>query len=119
MILRNQMSLILGYLIGTITFVAPILGFIAPKGLAPLVILSGVAGFIILKLQGRSFIWPNKAVILLILSLCVWALISTLWAVNAYSAGIGTLKLVGNMVAGGVFFSVLRSMDNADKLIAF
>ena len=107
----------LGYLVGFIAFVAPILGFIAPKGIAPLVISGGVFGFVILKSQGRHLIWPKKPIIVLLAALCIWAGISVAWSIDGGSAAIGTLKLAGNLLAGGLLYSVVQSLTGVEREI--
>ena len=114
----KQKSLVLGYLVGFITFVAPILGFIAPKGLAPLVISGAVFGFIILKFQKRPVLWLNRTVVVILICLCFWTALSVLWSINDRSAIIGTIKMTGNLIAGGVLLSVLQSLNAKEVKIA-
>lgn len=115
MVTPTRTSLILGYLIGLIAFVAPILGFVAPKGLAPLVIAGGVIGILILKSQKRAIKWLNRPVIVILALLCGLAFISSFWAIESHSALVGTAKLMGNFVVGGLLLSVVQSLNNAEK----
>ncbi len=115
MVARNQDPFMLCYLIGFIVFVAPVLGFIAPKGLTPAVILGGTIGIIILRIQKRQIKWLNKPLIIILLSVCLWSIISCLWAVNFTSAIVGSAKLLGNLIAGGLFYVVFQSLENFEK----
>jgi exopolysaccharide production protein ExoQ len=112
---QKDTSLKLGYLISIIAFTAFIFGFIAPKGMAPLVIFGGLAGLIYLKRQGRSVNWLNKFVIVIFICLCLWAALSIFWSIDRQSAAIGTIKLIGNLMAGGILFSVMRSLNDAES----
>ena len=118
MVTHSRTTLLLGYFVGFIAIVAPVLGFIAPKGIAPLVILGSIAGFAILKAQNRQIHWLNKPIIILFVCLCLWAALSIFWSIDGRSASIGTLKLIGNLIAGGVLFSVLQSLNEAELKIA-
>ncbi len=118
MLRHSQTSLILGYLVGFVVFIAPILGFIAPKGIVPLVIFGSIAGFAILKAQNRRIHWICKPVIILLSCLCLWAALSIFWSIDGRSAFVGTAKLIGNLIVGGVLFSVLQSLTEAELKIA-
>jgi hypothetical protein len=118
MVLRIHTSLILGYWVGFITFLAPILGFIAPKGLAPLVIIGGLAGLVFLQRQNRILKRPNKTVVIILIGLCGWAGLSSLWAIDGQSALVGAVKLIGILLAGGLFFSVFQSLNTAERQVS-
>jgi exopolysaccharide production protein ExoQ len=118
MIARIQSSLILGYLVGLVAFAVPILGFIAPKGLAPLVFSGAVCGFVILKLQKRPVQWLNRPVVVILICLCLWTALSVFWSINNYSAIIGTIKMTGSLIVGGVLFSILQSLSATEVKMA-
>jgi exopolysaccharide production protein ExoQ len=119
MVMRIQKFLILGYLIGFTAFIAPVLGFVAPKGLGPLVICSSLLSFLILRVQNRPMAWVNRPIILMLASLCAWSLISFLWSIDGLSASSGTAKLTANLVFGGLLFTAVQSLRGDEKPIVF
>jgi exopolysaccharide production protein ExoQ len=117
--MRIQKSLVLGYIIGFTAFIAPVLGVVAPKGLAPLVICSSLLSFLILRVQNRPIVWVKGPIILILASLCAWSLISFLWSLDSLSASSGTAKLTTNLVFGGLLFTAIQSLKSDEKPIVF
>jgi len=115
--MRIQKSLVLGYIIGFTAFIAPVLGVVAPKGLAPLVICSSLLSFLILRVQNRPIVWVKGPIILILASLCAWSLISFLWSLDSLSASSGTAKLTANLVFGGLLFTATQSLKSDEKPI--
>ncbi len=110
-----QSPLILGYLVGFIAFFAPILGFIASKGLAPLVIVGSMCGILILWAQSRPIKWLNSSTILILLCFCLWALLSSLWSIDFVASSIGSARLFGNLLAGGLLFVTIKNLTREEK----
>ena len=112
----------LGNLIGSIIFFIPVLGFIAPRGLAPLVIIGGIVGILLFKIQSKSasrpIHWLNGYFIAILFCFCIWSFISIFWSINSWSASVGALKLTGNMIAGGLLFTIIRSLNEVEKKFA-
>jgi len=119
MIKHIQTPLILGYFIGFVLFLAPVLGFVAPKGLTPLVILGGLVGFLIMRFQQRLIKWPKTPLVIFLFTFCIWAFISVFWSIDVRSAFVGSGKLTGNFIAGGLLFAIFRSLNIAERQIAF
>jgi len=115
MIIRFQSHLILGYLVGFIAFFAPILGFIASKGLAPLVIIGSICCVIILRVQARKIIWLGLPVFLILSCFCLWALLSSLWSADPVASSIGSVRLFGNILAGLLLFVTIRNLSKEEK----
>ena len=112
---RIQPSLALGYFYGVIAILAPLLGFFAPKGLAPLVIVGSICGILILWVQGRRSEWLNSSVAFILLSFCLWALLSSLWSFDTISSITGSARLFGNILAGGLLFQTIRNLTSEEK----
>ena len=117
MIMRIQSSLSLGYLLGFIAFFAPILGFIAPKGLSPLVIIGSILGILILWFRRQRIEWLNFPVFLILLCFCIWALLTSIWSIDVISSSIGSARLLGNFVAGGLLFTIIKNITEDEKVL--
>jgi len=115
MVTRIQDPIILCYLIGFIVLLSPIFGFIAPKGLAPAIIFGGIAGIIILRIKKQKIEWLNKSLIMILFGVCFWSLVTSFWAINTESAVLGTAKLLGNFLTGGLFFTVFQNLEDPEK----
>ena len=105
----------LSFLIGVIVFLIPLLGYFAPKGIAPAVIFGGCAGVALLLLKKKPINWMSHPVTYVLLILWSWVAISCFWAINLDSALIGAAKLLGNFIAGFCFVSVLQSLDQRER----
>jgi len=110
-----QSPLILGYLVGFIAFFAPFLGFIASKGLAPLVIIGSIFSVLILWAQSRTIKWLGLPAFLILLCLCIWALLSSLWSIDAVASSIGSARLFGNILTGGLLFLTIKNLTREEK----
>ena len=110
-----QSPLILGYLIGFIAFFAPFLGFIASKGLAPLVIIGSLFSVLILWVQSRTIKWLGLPAFFILICFCFWALLSSLWSIDAVASSIGSARLFGNILAGGLLFVTIINLTGAEK----
>jgi len=119
MIKHIQTPLILGYFIGFVLFFAPVLGFFAPKGLTPLVILGGLVGFLIMRFQQRIIEWPKTPLVIFLFIFCLWAFISVFWSIDVKSAFVGSGKLTGNFIVGVLLFAIFRSLNVAERQIGF
>ena len=102
---------ILGYLLCFIAFFAPILGFIAPKGLAPLVIIGSIFCVLIIRFQARKIRWAGLPVFMILFCFCLWALFSSLWSADPVSSIIGSAKLFGNIFSGWLLFVTIKSLS--------
>ena len=117
MITRIQSSLSLGYLLSFIAFFAPILGFIAPKGLAPLVIIGSIFGILILWFRRQKIEWLSFPVFIILLCFCIWALLSSLWSIDVISSSTGSARLFGHFVAGGLLFTTIKNLTEEEKAL--
>ena len=111
-----QSPLILGYLVSFIVFFAPILGFIASKGLAPLVIIGSSLGILILWVQNRTFKLLDLPIFFILLCcFCIWALMTSLWSIDPVASSIGSARLFGNILAGGLLFVTIKNLTAVEK----
>ena len=115
----SQSPIILGYLIGFIAFFAPMLGFIASKGLAPLVIVGSACCILILRIQNRLVKGINWPIYLILSFFCLWALVSSFWSIDAVASVIGSARLLGNILAGGLLFIAVKSLTPKEKILVF
>jgi exopolysaccharide production protein ExoQ len=99
----------------SIALILPIISFIAPKGITPLAIFASLAGLVIFKIQNRKINFLGRPFIILFFLIVFWASITSFWAPNLISAGIGSLKLLGNLLVGVTFFSLLNSVDLLER----
>ncbi len=109
-----------GLVIAVPAALAPVLAFFAPRGVTPLVVLAA------LVIVGMAFAGRRRPALIdaplsaLLLALCGWALISALWAPDAWLAARGALKLAGNLFAGAVLFGMASRLDGADaRLVGY
>ena len=105
----------LGYLIGFTAFLGPILGFVSPKGLAPLVIIGSIFSVLILWGQGRKIKWLGLPASLILVCFCLWALLSSLWSVDPISSITGSARLFGNILVGGLLFATIKNLSIEEK----
>ena len=80
-------------------------------------ICGGIFGILILKFQKRQIKWLSRPVVVILSGLCIWVLISSFWSIDGDSAIIGAAKLAGNFAVGGVLFTVVQSLNEAEKKI--
>ena len=111
MVIWFKARLILGYLLCFIAFFTPFLGFIAPKGLAPLVIIGSIFCVLIIRFQARKIRWSGLPVFMILFCFCLWALFSSLWSADPVSSIIGSAKLFGNIFSGWLLFVIIKSLS--------
>jgi O-antigen ligase len=112
-----QSPLILGYLVGLIVFFTPFLGFIASKGLAPIVIIGSIFSVLILWAQSRTIKWLGLPAPLILLCFCIWALLSSFWSIDAVASSVGSARLFGNIMAGGLLFVTIKNLTGEEKKV--
>ena len=104
-----------GIFLGLAAFLMPLISYIRPRSVVPVVILAALAalGALIVRhekpapLPGR-LLWPAAG-------LCLWAAISIFWALDSELALRGTLKLTGNIVLGAVFVGLAPRLRDGES----
>ncbi|MEO5335295.1 MAG: hypothetical protein H7841_00165 [Magnetospirillum sp. WYHS-4] len=101
--------------LAAVALIAPPLAYVAPLGLAPLAYGgAALALSIALTWRVRPFHLP-PAVGLPLLLLGVWALASSLWAVDSAAAIQGALRFLAGSAAGALLFGLARRLDDAGR----
>lgn len=104
----------LAVVLSAVAFLSPLIGLVAPRGIALLWVLGAVTG---LAIMYRHRTRPNALavpILVLLVLLGGWALVSSLWAIDFRSAPIAALKFLGGVAAGWVLFGLACRLDNQD-----
>ncbi len=89
----------------------PVAGVFLPKAIAPLIICSAILCTFTLGVRDRDLLHMSRAIVIPLTVLCIWALVSSIWANEQASAFTGALHLTGNLFAGFLFFAGVRALD--------
>ncbi len=104
-----------GYLVGGAALLTPLLGLIAPLGLAPLLAVVGLSCLGLLLWERRApHIWGPLWALFAVLVL--WAALSALWAVDPGGSLLRAARLLAESLFGLLLLDAVRSLIPAQRL---
>jgi len=106
---------IAGWLFPALAALVPVLGSVAPLGLAPLVAVAALAAGWVLVDRGGWRRMPRGAPALLFALLIVFAALSSVWAVDPAATLARVPRLALIVVAGGLVVAAARGLDEAAR----
>jgi len=109
----------IGHVLGITALLAPIIGFIAPYGLAPLLAVAALAALVSGRLRDGRWPSPPAGLTVLIAILIGWAMLSALWSIN--SAGtLGKLPRFALLLMAGLAIvdAALRLSPDQCRMVA-
>ncbi len=91
----------------------PLLTFFAPRALAPLAVVAAAVALGLALYHRRSPLLAPSPVVAILGVLCVWVLLSGIWASDTWLAVRGAAKLGGGALAGILVFGLATSLGSA------
>ena len=91
----------IGHVVGVTAFLAPIIGVVAPPGLAPLLAASALAAFGLKRLRDGRWPLPPVGLTILIATFFGWAVLSVVWSINS-AESLGKLPRFAFLLMAGL-----------------
>jgi O-antigen ligase len=109
----------IGHVLGITALLAPVIGFVAPNGLAALLAISALAALVAGRLRDRRWPSPPVGLVILIAILIGWAMLSAVWSINST----GTLSKLPRfallLMAGLVIVDAALRLDSDHRNMVF
>lgn len=105
----------IGHVVGVTALLAPIIGVVAPRGLAPLLAVSALAALGLNRSRDGRWPSPPAGLTILIAALLGWAVLSVIWSINPAESLAKLPRFAFLLMAGLVLADACLGLSDAHR----